>query len=86
MGATQFLELADGRFAYDDTGEGPLIVATPAMLDLRSELLGAPLSGSRHRAQAALRTSIRDGFASGLTIEGVYARITRRLLAMVACR
>src|SRR5215472_9919781 len=38
MGATQFLELADGRFAYDDTGEGPLIVATPAMLDLRSEL------------------------------------------------
>lgn len=38
MGTTQFLELADGRFAYDDTGEGPLIVATPAMLDLRSEL------------------------------------------------
>jgi pimeloyl-ACP methyl ester carboxylesterase len=38
MGTTQFLELADGRFAYDDTGDGPLIVATPAMLDLRSEL------------------------------------------------
>ncbi|HEX9042003.1 MAG TPA: alpha/beta hydrolase [Trebonia sp.] len=38
MGATQFLELGDGRLAYDDTGTGPLIVATPAMLDLRSEL------------------------------------------------
>jgi pimeloyl-ACP methyl ester carboxylesterase len=38
MGTTQFLELADGQFAYDDAGEGPLIVATPAMLDLRSEL------------------------------------------------
>ena len=35
---TQFLDLRDGRLAYDDTGDGPLIVATPAMLDLRSEL------------------------------------------------
>jgi pimeloyl-ACP methyl ester carboxylesterase len=38
MGATRFLELGDGRLAYDDTGTGPLVVATPAMLDLRSEL------------------------------------------------
>jgi pimeloyl-ACP methyl ester carboxylesterase len=38
MTATQFLDLPDGRLAYDDTGEGPLIVCTPAMLDLRSEL------------------------------------------------
>lgn len=38
MGETQFLELASGRIAYDDAGKGPLIVATPAMLDLRSEL------------------------------------------------
>jgi pimeloyl-ACP methyl ester carboxylesterase len=36
--STQFLDLADGRLAYDDTGDGRLIVATPAMLDLRSEL------------------------------------------------
>jgi pimeloyl-ACP methyl ester carboxylesterase len=36
--ATQFLDLPDGRIAYEDVGEGPLIVATPAMLDLRSEL------------------------------------------------
>jgi pimeloyl-ACP methyl ester carboxylesterase len=36
--ATQFLELPDGRVAYDESGDGPLIVATPAMLDLRSEL------------------------------------------------
>jgi pimeloyl-ACP methyl ester carboxylesterase len=35
---TRYLDLPDGRLAYDDQGEGPLIVATPAMLDLRSEL------------------------------------------------
>lgn len=35
---TQFLRLPEGSFAYDDQGTGPLIVATPAMLDLRSEL------------------------------------------------
>ncbi len=38
MSSTQFLDLPDGRLAYDDTGSGQLIVATPAMLDLRSEL------------------------------------------------
>ncbi len=38
MSETKFLDLADGRIAYDDTGTGQLIVATPAMLDLRSEL------------------------------------------------
>jgi pimeloyl-ACP methyl ester carboxylesterase len=38
LGATHFLDLRDGRLAYDDNGSGPLIVATPAMLDLRSEL------------------------------------------------
>ena len=37
-GETHFLDLPDGRLAYDDSGKGPLIVATPAMLDLRSEL------------------------------------------------
>jgi pimeloyl-ACP methyl ester carboxylesterase len=36
--STEFLNLPDGQLAYDDTGDGPLIVATPAMLDLRSEL------------------------------------------------
>lgn len=36
--ATRFLDLSDGRIAYEDAGQGPLIVATPAMLDLRSEL------------------------------------------------
>ncbi len=35
---TEFLDLPDGRLAYDDSGAGPLIIATPAMLDLRSEL------------------------------------------------
>jgi pimeloyl-ACP methyl ester carboxylesterase len=38
MPNTKFLEVPGGRIAYDDTGEGPLIVCTPAMLDLRSEL------------------------------------------------
>ncbi|MEP7026476.1 MAG: alpha/beta hydrolase [Actinomycetota bacterium] len=38
MADTQFLDLPSGRIAYDDTGEGPLIICTPAMLDLRSEL------------------------------------------------
>ena len=38
MSGTRFLQLADGTIAYDDEGEGPLIVATPAMLDLRTEL------------------------------------------------
>jgi pimeloyl-ACP methyl ester carboxylesterase len=38
MSDTKFLDLPDGRLAYDDTGEGPLIIAIPAMLDLRAEL------------------------------------------------
>jgi pimeloyl-ACP methyl ester carboxylesterase len=37
-GSTKFLDLPDGRIGYDDAGQGPLVVATPAMLDLRSEL------------------------------------------------
>jgi pimeloyl-ACP methyl ester carboxylesterase len=37
-GQTRLLELPDGELAYDDLGDGPLIVATAAMLDLRSEL------------------------------------------------
>jgi pimeloyl-ACP methyl ester carboxylesterase len=38
MTTTRFLDLPGGRLAYDDSGDGPLIVATSAMLDLRSEL------------------------------------------------
>ena len=36
--STEFFDLPDRRLAYDDAGQGPLIIATPAMLDLRSEL------------------------------------------------
>ncbi len=36
--STQYLELPDGVLAYDDVGQGQLVVATPAMLDLRAEL------------------------------------------------
>jgi hypothetical protein len=34
VSTTKFLALPDGRLAYDDEGTGPLIVMTPAMLDL----------------------------------------------------
>lgn len=37
-GETKFLDLPDGRLAYDDTGEGPLIICNASMLDLRSQL------------------------------------------------
>ncbi|WP_151635993.1 alpha/beta fold hydrolase [Noviherbaspirillum aerium] len=37
-GVTQFLQLADGRIAYDDTGgDGPLVIALPGMGDLRQQ-------------------------------------------------
>jgi pimeloyl-ACP methyl ester carboxylesterase len=35
---TLFLNLPDGCLAFDDQGSGPLIIAIPAMLDLRAEL------------------------------------------------
>jgi pimeloyl-ACP methyl ester carboxylesterase len=35
--STQFLEVPGGRLAYDDAGEGPLIVCIPAMGDTRAE-------------------------------------------------
>lgn len=34
---TQFLEVKDGRIAYDDAGSGPLVVCVPGMGDLRRE-------------------------------------------------
>ena len=34
---TLFLDLPDGRLAYDDAGSGPLVVCVPGMGDLRSE-------------------------------------------------
>ena len=37
MTVTRYLDLPDGRLAYDDTGDGPLVVCVPAMFDLRSE-------------------------------------------------
>jgi hypothetical protein len=35
---TRFLDLPDGKLAYDDQGSGPLVVATSAMIELRSQL------------------------------------------------
>jgi pimeloyl-ACP methyl ester carboxylesterase len=37
MTSTRYLELTDGRIAYHDTGEGPLVVCVPAMFDIRDE-------------------------------------------------
>jgi pimeloyl-ACP methyl ester carboxylesterase len=37
MTDTRYLDLPDGRLAYDDTGDGPLVVCVPAMADIRSE-------------------------------------------------
>jgi pimeloyl-ACP methyl ester carboxylesterase len=34
---TQFLQLKDGKIAYEDTGSGPLVIAAPIMGDLRAE-------------------------------------------------
>ncbi len=34
---TQFLKQPDGTIAYDVTGEGPLVICSPSMGDLRSE-------------------------------------------------
>jgi hypothetical protein len=43
LSAAQFRDLADGRLAHDDSGDGPLVVATPAMLDQPSRRLGPHL-------------------------------------------
>ncbi|HMD88788.1 MAG TPA: alpha/beta hydrolase [Anaerolineaceae bacterium] len=34
---TKFLDVADGRIAYDDMGKGPLVLCVPSMGDLRAE-------------------------------------------------
>src|SRR5215470_6143236 len=36
MTETRFLERPEGRIAYDVTGEGPLVICSPGMGDLRS--------------------------------------------------
>jgi pimeloyl-ACP methyl ester carboxylesterase len=35
--ATQYLQLQDGKIAYEESGAGPLVVCVPGMGDLRSE-------------------------------------------------
>ena len=34
---TQFLQLPQGKIAYDDAGQGPLVICVPSMGDLRGE-------------------------------------------------
>src|SRR5690606_16948675 len=53
---TEFLELGDGRIAYDVAGEGPLVVMLPGLGDLRQEYrFLAPLL-----AQAGYRVATVD--------------------------
>jgi len=35
--ATKYLNLGNGKIAYDDTGSGPLVICVPSMGDLRGE-------------------------------------------------
>lgn len=35
--STRFLEVSEGKIAYDDLGSGPLVICVPSMGDLRSE-------------------------------------------------
>ncbi len=37
MGKTLFIETAEGRLAYEEVGDGPLVVCVPSMGDLRQE-------------------------------------------------
>ncbi|MFI0407451.1 alpha/beta fold hydrolase [Actinomadura sp. 3N508] len=48
---TRYLDLPGGRLAYDDDGDGPLIVCLPSMLDLRSQFrfLKPPLLDAGYR-------------------------------------
>ena len=34
---TQYLQLRDGKIAYEESGSGPLVVCVPSMGDLRGE-------------------------------------------------
>jgi pimeloyl-ACP methyl ester carboxylesterase len=50
--ATKYLEQGNGRIAYDDAGEGPLVVCVPSMGDVRGEyrFLIPQLVSARYRA------------------------------------
>jgi pimeloyl-ACP methyl ester carboxylesterase len=49
--ATQFLQILQGRIAYDDHGEGPLVICSPSMGDVRGEFrfLAPMLAGAGYR-------------------------------------
>lgn len=48
---TQYLEVTDGRLAYDDAGRGPLVICVPGMGELRSSyrFLGPRLVAAGYR-------------------------------------
>ncbi len=48
---THSLDVADGRIAYDDIGQGPLVICVPSMGDLRGEyrFLAPPLAAAGYR-------------------------------------
>lgn len=51
MSTPKFLTLPEGRIAYDDAGEGPLVILVPGLGDLRAEYrsLAPRLVASGHR-------------------------------------
>ncbi|HET7717772.1 MAG TPA: alpha/beta hydrolase [Bauldia sp.] len=53
-GSTRFLDRADGRIAYDDMGNGPLVVLVPGLGDLRGEyrFLAPPVAAAGYRVIA----------------------------------
>jgi pimeloyl-ACP methyl ester carboxylesterase len=63
---TQYLDLPGGRLAYDDSGEGPLIVCLPSMLDLRSQLrfLKPPLIEAGYRVVTVDQRGMGDSSAA----------------------
>lgn len=48
---TQFLQIAEGAIAFDDTGNGPLVLCVPGMGDLRSQYrsLASQLAAAGYR-------------------------------------
>jgi len=62
---TQFLNVSDGRLAYDSTGAGPLVIGIPAMGDLRAQyrFLAPQLVAAGYRV---VRMDVRGHGESGI--------------------
>lgn len=81
---TRYLETAEGRLAYDLTGEtGPLVVCVPGMGDLRGEYryLAPSLAAAGYRVASL---DLRGHGESGVGFNDVSARaVSRDVLALI---